>query len=306
LRRLKPNLDENLNITFDYLKAQILFYGKKNIVDSVSILMSIIQRNKYYMKANFLLWDIFKSIQDYYLLAKFSYYLIKISHSEFVLFSDWLVSYKLYAKALFFNNMYEDAIHILMNTLDIFVTLPMDDIRYLNIISKNNNISMTNEFMNNTAIGFFSKRRIFLKSIKHFQKPIKKSNQTYNPDAKYYFCHSSVKSFYHNESNIIDDESETICETLMNCEIENLSDQMNSQKKILLNFIDSGEQGQSPINLSLGTNVGKVEDSLNKDTDESFEEVTINNRVKIINYLNKSIPKLSLGKDNYPCKLIKI
>jgi len=213
LRRLRPNIAENFNITYDYFKVELLFYGKKDIKEAITLLMSIIQRNKYYMKANYLLWDIIKTLEDYHLLIKYSYYLIKICHSEHVVYADWLNSYKLYAKALFLNNMYEDAIHILMNTLDIFVTLPIDEIKFINVIHKKNNISLTNEFVNSSANVFFSKKRIFEKSIEYFRKPIKKS--TYNPEStklNNVVFKESLTSFYQSSNNNIE-FNETISET---------------------------------------------------------------------------------------------
>ena len=117
------------------------------------------------MPAIFLLWKILKFSDEKKLFLYYSYYMVKLSHSNEVSCSDWVKAYILLAKALFMNNLIDDAINLLRNLLDVFACIPIEDLKYLSEIYRMNNISITNMFVNyDTSLKYFSKFHVFEKS----------------------------------------------------------------------------------------------------------------------------------------------
>ena len=116
------------------------------IVKMQNIFTNIIQKDPFFMNANYSIWRILKINKKSKSLIDFSFYLVKLSHNTEVLFEDWLKSYILYSKALFLDNKLNDALELLRGLLDIFANIPLDEIKYLSEINKNNKISLKNNF----------------------------------------------------------------------------------------------------------------------------------------------------------------
>lgn len=117
------------------------------------------------MPAHFALWRVLKSMKEYKILLKFSLMMLKSSHSNEVNFSEWIKSYVLYAKALFLNARYEDSVELLRNLLDVFANVPLEEVKFLSEVNKNNKISLTNVFEEfEWALNFYSKHHVYMKS----------------------------------------------------------------------------------------------------------------------------------------------
>jgi len=87
--------------------------------------------------------------------------MLKSSHSNEVNFSEWIKSYVLYAKALYLNARYEDSVELLRNLLDVFANIPLEEVKFLSEVNKNNRISMTNVFEYfEWALNFYSKYQL--------------------------------------------------------------------------------------------------------------------------------------------------
>lgn len=129
------------------------------------MLTNIINTDPEFMNAYFGLWRVIRYLGDMRILLNFSYFTIRRAHSIEVTFEDWIKSYILYAKALTFNKRYEEALELLRNLLDIFANIPLEEIKFLSEIHKNNKISSTNNFVNfDYALSFYSKYHVYSKS----------------------------------------------------------------------------------------------------------------------------------------------
>lgn len=127
--------------------------------------MNIINQKKNYIPALFMIWKILKYSGEKRLLLFFSFYMVKISHLNEVSFQDWVKAYILLSKALFINDLIDDSINILINLLDIFACIPLEDFKFLSEIYRQNNISLTNMFVNfDSSLKFFSKFHVYEKS----------------------------------------------------------------------------------------------------------------------------------------------
>lgn len=117
------------------------------------------------MPAFFMLWKVLKYSDEKKLFLYFSFYMVKIAHSNEVSFSDWIKAYILLSKALFLNSMIDDGINLLRNLLDVFACIPIEDLKYLSEIYRINNISLTNMFVNfDSSLRYFSKYHVYEKS----------------------------------------------------------------------------------------------------------------------------------------------
>ncbi len=104
-------------------------------------------------------------MKEYKILLKSSLLMLKSSHSNEVNFSEWIKSYVLYAKALYLNARYEDSVELLRNLLDVFANIPLEEVKFLSEVNKNNRISMTNVFEYfEWALNFYSKYHVYKKS----------------------------------------------------------------------------------------------------------------------------------------------
>ena len=91
--------------------------------------------------------------------------MLKCSHSNEVNSSEWIKAYILYGQALFLNGKYEDAIELLRNLLDVFANIPIEEVKFLSEVNKNNKISLTNVFEYfEWALNFYSKNHVYEKS----------------------------------------------------------------------------------------------------------------------------------------------
>ena len=175
IQEIVPNIKENFDVIYEYYKAKIYFYGARDIKESIRILLNIVHKKPHFMRAHFLVIKILKTIGDYSFLLKYCIYTIKVSHSDNVTTNEWLKSYLFYTKALFLNDMCEEAIDVLRSVLDIFAYIALDEIKFLNEINKNNKISLTNVFVDfNHALNFYSKFHVYEKCENIFKKKIPK------------------------------------------------------------------------------------------------------------------------------------
>lgn len=150
---------------FFMLKVLIIFNILGNIFESIKILLNILNQKKNYIPALFMIWRILKFSGEKKLLLFFSFYMVKISHLNEVSFQDWVKAYTLLSKALFLNELIDDSINILINLLDIFACIPLEDFKFLSEIYRQNNISLTNMFVNfDSSLKFFSKFHVYEKS----------------------------------------------------------------------------------------------------------------------------------------------
>jgi hypothetical protein len=117
------------------------------------------------MPALFLIWKIINYSGEKRLLLLFSFFMVKISHLNEVSFKDWINAYILLSKALFINHLIDDSINVLINLLDIFACIPLEDFKFLSEIYRQNNISLTNMFLNfDNSLKYFSKYHVYEKS----------------------------------------------------------------------------------------------------------------------------------------------
>jgi len=114
---------------------------------SLNILTNIISKNQFFIPAYFSIWKLIKKENNKKLLFAFSYFLIKISHSDEVNLNQWITAYILYSKALCFDGKLENALEILRSLIDIFPCFPLEDLKYIEEINKNNKISFKNNLL---------------------------------------------------------------------------------------------------------------------------------------------------------------
>ncbi len=206
LKKITPNIKHKYDLSYEYFKAVIFSMVIKNNEESIRLLTNIINDDNLFFNAYFALWKILENISNKKdngktkiiysnynqahantVLLKFSLFIVKNSLNEEVSTSDWVNSFIKYSKALYYNDKFDQAITVLMALLDIFCLFPREDIKFLPIINKNNQISLTNVFENfDKALSFYSKFHIYKKCEEIFNDNyIKKENigtnlQTYN------------------------------------------------------------------------------------------------------------------------------
>jgi len=150
---------------------------------ALNIFTNIINKDPYYMNANYSIWRLIKINRRYKSLLSFSYYLIKIAHNAEVTYEDWLKCYVLYSKALFLDGKLDDALELLRSLLDIFANIPLDEIKYLTEINKNNKISLKNNFFNfDSALAFYSKYHVYSKCEGLFKSSFKSRDNKISRD----------------------------------------------------------------------------------------------------------------------------
>lgn len=126
------------------------------------------------MNAYYSIWRILKLKKKKKSLLTFSFYIVKIAHSSEVTYEDWIKSYLLFSKALFLDNKLDDALELLRALLDIFANIPLDEIKYLAELNKNNKISSKNNFFNfDYVLSFYSKYHVYSKCEAIFNSIIK-------------------------------------------------------------------------------------------------------------------------------------
>lgn len=138
---------------------------------AINILTNIITNHEYFIPAYISLWKLIKRENNKKLLLSFSFFLIKISHNDEVSIKDLIYSYILYSKALCFNDKIESALEILRYLLEIFPCFPIEDLKYVEEIQKNNKISFKNNLFNHEIISrFYSRLHIYEKCEPIFQE----------------------------------------------------------------------------------------------------------------------------------------
>lgn len=199
------------------------------------------------MPAHFAIWKILHKINEFKLLMSYSFFMLKISHMNEVSLSHWIKTYICYAKALYRNLKYEDSITLLRNVLDIFVTIPLEEIKFLQKVSKVNKISLTNIYINfDNALKFYSKYSIYEKNTGIFHFAFKKkmtknekfiislpnSTRSQEPsnfahDKNRVFTENQTQEFYEKSQNTWHNSDATETDDVL---IKNLS--IDSQEKL--------------------------------------------------------------------------
>lgn len=274
IKEIEVNLKMNKSFVYEYYKALCYFYIDKNVSEGIKILMNIINTKKHYMNALFALWKILAFLREYKLLLNFSYFIIKIAHRNEVSASDWIKSYMLYSKALMFNKKYDEAIILLINTLDLFAHVPLEEAKYLNSIYKLNKISTTNFFVNfDKALQFYSKYHVYKKNQAIFQHnyTLKKVRKNMKSDM-----------FLNNHNNLVELKS------------DKESRENDSQNQIQVSMMNS-------LRSSLTAN--SVVELQNKiDSSNTLQDLEIDNLNKLEEYIESNIDNIEVPVES-PCNI---
>lgn len=166
----------------------------ENTNEAIRILTNIITTNKNFIKVGFKLWKLlyisvktnfhsydngyqqremanFQAFKNYYqnVLLKYSFYLIKICSDAGIFFSYFVKAIFKYVKALFLAEKYDDCIQLLINLLDLYCFIPVDNLKFLSEVNKKNNIHPINNIVElDSLFNFFSKDKIYKKSEEIF------------------------------------------------------------------------------------------------------------------------------------------
>ncbi len=243
----------------------------------------------------------------YSILLNYSYFLVKLAHNDDVCNSYWVKAYLKYSKALFLNEKYDKCISVLINLLDIFSVIPLEEIKFLNVVNIKNKISIVNNYENfDIILKFYSKVHVYKKCEEIF-----------------YENHINVESEYKSkDENSIDEYNENSSRSRMSgtlskyrnkffddifAEENEKGNNENQQKeKIELKenpLIDSSEKNDI-LNLS---HQNKPENSLNIELEKKKLE-TINKNILNQNKVNLSDFSLMEGnkdKNNVKTELYK-
>jgi hypothetical protein len=122
--------------------------------------MNILEADKSFIKAGFTIWKILASNRS--LQLKFAYYMVKLSHNPNIKLSHWIKTYLLYSKSLYYNSRYKDSIQVLKNILQLFYSIPIDEVRCFTDINREDKIRMTNVYMNfDVALDYYSRYTVY-------------------------------------------------------------------------------------------------------------------------------------------------
>lgn len=245
------------------------------------------------MPAYFMLWKILKYSKEKKLFLYFSFFMVKISHFNEISFTDWIKSYILLSKALFYNSMIDDAINLLRNLLDVFACIPIEDFKYLSEIYRINNISLTNMFVNfDSSLKFFSKYHVYDKSKGLFLM-LSNLRKKINPNEKIFFSKNYLNLLNEKtpETNISDansfDENNKKAESKRkSCNTANFS---NSEKNLEIKKEDSFENLENWNKKNhLSNNIRKNETSKSIESDEKDLENSFEKNIIRINEEKKT------------------
>jgi hypothetical protein len=137
-------------------------------------LINILDSDRTFIKAGFAIWKILTTNRS--LQLKFTHYLVKLAHNPNIKLSHWIKAYILYSKALYHNTRYRDAIQVLRNLLGVFFQIPLDEVRSLSEINKENRLQLTNVYLNyDCALEYYSSYTVYKKC-----EPIFLDNNSYD------------------------------------------------------------------------------------------------------------------------------
>jgi len=302
--KITPNIRENYEIIYEYYKAKIYFYGARDIKESIKLLLNIINKKNNFMRAHFLVIKILKTIGDYSFLLKYCIYTIKISHSDNVTTAEWLKAYLLYSKALFLNEMSEDAIDVLRNILDIFAYIALDEIKFLNEINKTNKISLTNVFVDfNHALNFYSKFHVYEKCEKIFRKKIPKKVIIPSEDilikVDNSFCHSDLKNV--DEEDLFEEDmyEATIEQEEIKLKAEKDQTNANDISNNILTSLKNGIDQKSYVR-----RFSELESKFDSNQPNVIDNICIDSKKKLKDYVNNSINNTTVKSEDFVCKYI--
>jgi hypothetical protein len=297
IKEIEPNLKLNKGIIYEYYKAISYFYIDKNTNEALKILFNVINVKKHFMPALFAVWKILSFLKEFKLLLNFSYFMIKVSHMNEVSFSDWIYSYILYSRALLLNNKAEDAITLLRNTLDVFVNIPLEEVKFLSEVNKTNKISSTNVFFNfDTALSFYSKYHVYQKSegIFNFNFNLKKKKNVISE----FFSFSQNNNLLNSKENVKEEDSGKIINNGSGTSIEeggSISVIPTLPGVSKNKFNDEINLG-SDKNLLSASNIGGASTIL-----PVLKDIGIDNVKKIDEYLEKAVDLIDIPTES-PCK----
>jgi hypothetical protein len=204
------------------------------------------------------------------ILLKYSYYLVKLSHNEEINFNDWLKAYLKYSKALFLNEKYDKSIMILINLLDIFSVIPLDELKFLQEINKKNKISFINNFINfDVLLKFFSKSQVYKKCESIFEEEHLKKQDIFGEIE---------------ELNLNDDDSmkkrkrNNLSDNNSNEENENSKDENSSRENLSKSVSRYGNQFYQDSNERRNANVEKI---LNTEASDFIYNAFVNPNLEI-------------------------
>jgi hypothetical protein len=169
MKKLNPNIKYKHSLIFEYYKALVFNHVVKNEEEAIRLYCNIINYDYTFTKAYFKLFKLLKKScseqRSLKILIKYAFFLLKNTLNDEVDSKSFIKALIYYSKSLFLNEKYEEAITILINSLDIFVNFSaIEEICFLNKINADNKIS-TNVFVNfDKAIKFYSKFHVFKKS----------------------------------------------------------------------------------------------------------------------------------------------
>jgi hypothetical protein len=309
IKELQPNIRENFSYFYEYQRGLIHLYIENDFEGALKIFMNVINSSKLFMKAYFQIWKILKKTSEYKVLLNFSYFMIRQSHNDEVNNHEWVKSYILYSKALFLNNRHEEAIQLLLNVLDIFAHIPLDEIKFLKEINKCNKIFTTNNFINfDYVLSFYSKYHVYKKSeaIFHFNFKCKSGKEKFLIDELGSEFNSNfsnrkkiVKSFLNRSSTLV---TETISKNKTNSIfiLNPLIDPLNPINQPSIN-----EDLQQTIYLeeNLSDEEKIKSNNLYYLLDSKIADVNINSVEKLEDYIEKQIEKIEIAEE-YTCKII--
>lgn len=187
-----PQLKDNTNVSLmnTFYKSKISFYIQNKYFNSISSLMKIITSTKeintmtspFYIKSLFLIQKILNKIEEYSLSFKFAFFtILKIKEaSNCSLYKEIFTAYMNIAKAMFKLKKNKEAFDILKCLLSLSAIYPIDDMKYLSLIYKENNISITNDVINSDFIQkHYDIDNIYQKCIEIIKKNYTKKEYQY-------------------------------------------------------------------------------------------------------------------------------
>jgi hypothetical protein len=196
------------------------------------------------------------------ILLRFSLYLLKISHSSEVSYEDWIKCYVLFSKALYLDGKLDDALELLRGILDIFANIPLDDIKYLSEINKNNKISLKNNFFNfDFALSFYSKYHVYSKCEAIFKSVYKTREYKISREFNIRGSPNVINSQNNKEKNSRSTYEEEYYNDISDVYTENYSNKFNESSHPFNLFDSEKSLKKKCMNLSNDNSFIKISDN---------------------------------------------
>lgn len=278
-------------------------------------------RNQYFFPAYLAIWKLIKNSGNKKLLLSFSFFIIKICHSDEISNNEWLKAYILYSKSLCIDNQLENSLEVLRSLMDLFPFYPIEDLKYIEEINKTNKISFKNNFLKHDLISnFFSRGHVYQKCEKifngnyNYEKPSSKDLELYDfPLLKYslYYNANNTDCLVNNEQNIYQEKEKcnlienpyleyNTCKSknnyLFEDEILNTKETKPNENKIIKNDQFLIENNK---NMNLCANVNFTLENIPEKTEKDDLNTLYNTTYKMTETENKLISKYSIGSKFY-------